>query len=118
MLARPSAGSARLTSAPPDDRVTLAGLATALRLLGRASDADPLQARIRRLDEFSPLMNRIAAATAAEDTDLHLRLGSICEALGRRSEARAWYRLVIARNPLDAPAQQAVFRLDSAVPPR
>jgi tetratricopeptide (TPR) repeat protein len=100
--------------AKPDDRTTLTGLATALRLAGKPADAEPLQARARRFDEFSPLIGRIGAANAATDGDLHRRLGAICEAVGRRSEARAWYRLAIARDPLDAEAQRAIFRLETA----
>jgi len=101
-------------AAKPDDRMTLTGLATALRLVGKPADAEPFQAQARRFDEFSQFTSRISAANAATDGDLHRRLGAICEAVGRRSEARAWYRLAIARNPLDAEAQQAIFRLETA----
>jgi tetratricopeptide (TPR) repeat protein len=99
----------------PDDRVALSGLATALRLVGRESEAGPLLDRIRVVAELPPLINRISSPDAAKDSDLHRRLGAISESLGRRSEARAWYHRVIARNPLDAEAQQAVFRLKAPV---
>jgi tetratricopeptide (TPR) repeat protein len=102
----------------PNDRVALSGLTTALKLAGMESESGLLLDRLRRLSELPPLINRISSPEAARDSDLHRRLGSICEALGRRSEARAWYHLVIARNPLDAAAQQAIFRLKAPVPPR
>ena len=72
-------------AAAPDDRVTLAGLATALKLNGQSAAAEPFLAQIRRFDELAPLVGRITAADAASDGDLHRRLGSICEAIGRRA---------------------------------
>ena len=39
------------------------------------------------------------------------RLGAACEAAGRLGEARAWYRLAIARDPLDEASQRALYRL-------
>jgi tetratricopeptide (TPR) repeat protein len=98
-------------AAKPDDRATLAGLATALKLVGKPADAEPFLARVHRFDELSGLIGRITAAGAATDGELHRRLGSICAAVGRRSEARAWYRLAIACNPLDAEAQRAFFQI-------
>jgi Flp pilus assembly protein TadD len=101
-------------AAKPDDRATLAGLATALKLVGEAADAESYLARVHRFDELPRLIGRITAARAAADGELHRQLGSICEAVGRRSEARAWYRLAIACNPLDAEAQRALFRIRNA----
>ncbi len=94
--------------------MTLVGLATSLKLVGKNAEAKPFQARARRFDEFGQLIGRISAAGAAADADLHRRLGSICEVIGRRSEARAWYHLAITCDPLDAEAQQAFFRLKQA----
>ena len=39
-------------------------------------------------------------------------LGAACAALDRKGEARAWYKLAIALDPLDAESQQALFRLN------
>jgi tetratricopeptide (TPR) repeat protein len=100
----------RAYSVRPDDRATLAGLATTLRLAGQTADAEPFLVRVKRFDEFSELISRITAPNSAEDGQLHRRLGSLCEAVGRTSEARAWYRLAIASNPLDPEAQRALFR--------
>jgi hypothetical protein len=45
------------------------------------------------------------------DCKLPARLGAACEAAGRLAEARAWFRLAIARDPLDTGSQHALFRL-------
>jgi hypothetical protein len=42
------------------------------------------------------------------------RIGAACAAMDRYPEARAWYKLAIARDPLDSEAQQALFQLDTA----
>jgi tetratricopeptide (TPR) repeat protein len=101
----------------PDDCVTLSGLERALRQTGQDKAAGPLLVRIRDYSAMPALVDRLLAAQAATDADLQRRLGSVCEAIGRRSEARAWYRLATTNNPLDPEAQQALFRLRPAAPP-
>ena len=76
--------------------------------------AEPFLAKLQRFHELSQLAGRISAANAATDGELHRQIGSICEAIGRRAEALAWYRLAISRNPLDDDAQRALFRLRTA----
>jgi tetratricopeptide (TPR) repeat protein len=102
----------------PDDCITLSGLATALRQTGQDKAAEPFFARIRYYTAISALVDRLQAPRAATDVHLQRRLGSLCEAIGRRSEARAWYRLVAASDPLDSEAQKALFRLGPASSPR
>jgi tetratricopeptide (TPR) repeat protein len=104
-------------TAKQDDCITLTGLATALRQTGQTKAAEPFLAQIRHYNAMPALIDRLIAAKAATDADLQRRLGSLCEAIGRRSEARAWYRLAAANNPLDAEAQQALFRLRPAATP-
>ena len=48
----------------------------------------------------------------AGDADLMRQIGAACAALGRKEEARAWYKLAIGLDPLDSIAQQALFRLN------
>ena len=102
-------GSASAYASKHDDRATLMGLATAPRLVGKGADSEPLMVMVRRFDELTRLVGRITAANAATDGDLHRRLGSICEAIGRPAEALAWYRLAIGCSPLDAESQKAIF---------
>jgi len=105
-------------TAKHDDHITLTGLATALRQTGQTKAAEPYLAQIRHYNAMPALVDRLIVAKAATDADLQRRLGSLCEAIGRRSEARAWYRLATVSNPLDAEAQQALFRLGPAAPSR
>jgi tetratricopeptide (TPR) repeat protein len=104
----------RAYAAQPDDRVIITGLATALKLVGDTAAASELLTKIRRFDELTPLVARITAADAANDGELHRKLGSVCEAIGRHALARAWYRLAITRNPLDTESQRALYRLKTA----
>jgi len=41
------------------------------------------------------------------------QFGTVCAALHRDGEARAWLELAIAKNPLDSEAQQVLFRLNA-----
>ena len=76
-------------------------------MAGRDDEAEPLRETARRLDELNSLIQRAATTTGRQDAELLLTLGSVCAELGFVPEARAWYRLVISRAPLDPRAQQA-----------
>jgi tetratricopeptide (TPR) repeat protein len=102
----------------PDDPITLGGLATALRQTGQDEVAKPFLVQIRHYNAMPALVDRLLAPQAASDADLQRRLGAQCEAIGRRSEARAWYRRATASDPLDAESQHALFRLGASAHPR
>jgi Flp pilus assembly protein TadD len=57
-------------------------------------------------------MQRAALAEARKDPKLLRALGAACGAVHRLPEARAWFKLAIALDPLDNEAQQALFRLE------
>lgn len=104
--------------ADPDDRDALFGLGQALNQLGQADEARPYLKAAADQDLAATLMTRAALDSAKGDVNLIRSLGAAFEATGRRDEARAWYRLLIDKDPLDANAQQALFRLqDDARPP-
>jgi Flp pilus assembly protein TadD len=98
-------------AARPDDFSTLSMMATALRILGKKTEARAYVEAVRRHTDVTPLLVRATTVAGRNDPELPARLGSACEAAGRLAEARAWFRLAIARNPLDSQAQQALFRL-------
>jgi tetratricopeptide (TPR) repeat protein len=98
-------------AADPDDRRILFSLGTALRLVGHYAESRRRCDAARRFDALAGLAARTLEPTAASDADLHRRLAAACEAVGRRVEAHAWFRLAIGRNPLDAEAQRGLFRL-------
>jgi tetratricopeptide (TPR) repeat protein len=96
----------------PLNRDTVLGLANALTLLG-----DPAAAAARdtakKLEFLNTLIQRAASVHERDNPELILALGAACADLGQYPEAAAWYKLAIARNPLDTQAQQALFRVSS-----
>jgi tetratricopeptide (TPR) repeat protein len=96
----------------PENRETLFGLIAALEMSGNDKAALPLRQVARHLDRLSGLIQRAALPGARADTGLMRALGAECAALERTGEARAWYKLAIAFNPLDSESQQALFRLN------
>jgi len=96
----------------PGDRDTLFGLINALELCGDDADAVPLRRAARNLETFNTLMQRVSAPGGRNDVGLMKEMGSICTSLGFIPEARSWYKVAIARDPLDAVSQQALYRLN------
>jgi tetratricopeptide (TPR) repeat protein len=97
----------------PDDRQTIVSLGVALTLLGDADAARRFQAAVERRRAYDAIASRLASPDAAGPA-LFQQLGAAAEAIGRRTEARAWYGLAIARDPLQSEAQQGLFRLGPA----
>jgi tetratricopeptide (TPR) repeat protein len=98
----------------PLDHMTLLGLGTALRLLGQAEEARPYLEAARRHEEVWALLARADTAEGERDSKLPQQLGMACAAIGRAAEARAWLKLAIERDPLDALSQQTLFDLEHA----
>ncbi|MFO0889513.1 MAG: hypothetical protein U0790_10285 [Isosphaeraceae bacterium] len=103
----------RAEAKEPGNRETVFGLLNALSLLGDEQAAAPLREKAKRIDELNSLMERVSAPGGRTDSNLLRSLGAACAALGRVPEARAWYRLALALEPLDAESQQALFRLQA-----
>ena len=101
-------------AANPDDHETVFGLWAALELQGDKAKAQPIRDAAHNLDRLNSLLQRGRAATARQDLPLIRDFGTLCEALHRDDEARAWFHLAIAANPTDKQSQQALFRLESA----
>jgi predicted Zn-dependent protease len=102
--------------ADPDNRDAVVGLANALTKTGDHKAAAPFLAEARQFDILSTLMQRAALADAKKDPKLLRGLGAACEAVHRLPEARAWFKLAIALDPLDSEAQQALYRLERSGP--
>jgi tetratricopeptide (TPR) repeat protein len=119
-----------------DSREGLSGLIVALVALGDTRTAAPLRAIAAKRERLNSLIHRAgasvardaqntlipragpsvthaAASTTPEDPALPRLLGDACTALHRDAEARGWYQLAIARDPLDSRAQQALFQLNA-----
>jgi tetratricopeptide (TPR) repeat protein len=106
----------RALASQPDRRRRLDGLVQALRLSGRGRETPPLLARIRLLDVLIERICSAAEMTHREDPSVLRDLGAACEALGYSAEARAWYDLALARDPLDPETQGALHRLRTSRP--
>jgi predicted Zn-dependent protease len=104
----------RALAAEPGRRQHLADLGRALTLAGLPDEAAPLLAAAARVDELDNLLLKAEREPDGIGPDLCRRLGAACEAAGRRPEARTWYATLAARDPLDAEAQRALFRLSDA----
>jgi predicted Zn-dependent protease len=101
--------------AEPNHRETLFGLGRALQMTGDRQAAEPILKAARDLDAVWNLLLEAETPGARAQRTLPRRLGAACEAARLVPQARAWYRLAIARDPLDAESQAALYRLkDSA----
>ena len=97
----------------PDDRDALLGLVNALTMVGDDKSAAPLRETAKNFELLNSLVQRAAIPNERENPRLLRDLGAACAAAGRDPEARGWYRLAIARDPLDIESQQALFQIDN-----
>lgn len=97
--------------AQPESHEGLTGLIAALTILGDAGALAPLRDLAARRDRLQTLIQRAANSSNRDDPELPLLLGDACAALHRDDEARGWYKVVIARDPLNARAQRGLYLL-------
>jgi tetratricopeptide (TPR) repeat protein len=102
----------RALSSEPYDRVALFDLGQALSLTGNKDEAEHFLERAKRLNELYNLVVRVRSPSQENVAPDLIRLASACEAAGLTEEARHWYLLAVSRDPLDAKAQQGLFRLE------
>ena len=95
----------------PENHETIFGLLSALAITGDEEAARPLREAARNLDRLNTLIQQAATPEARRNPVLLRQLGAACAALHRDAEARAWYALAIAADPLDSESQRALFRL-------
>jgi tetratricopeptide (TPR) repeat protein len=98
-------------SAEPYDRVSPMQLAQALQLKGDKTAADAYLDRVKRLNRLYNLIMRVRSPKQGNQTSDLAELGDACEEAGLSAEAKCWYTLAIAVNPLDSGAQRALYRL-------
>ena len=90
----------------------LNGLDQALRLMGNQEESAKIHRRVLAHQALRDLLAKASTATVLS-LEMFRQLGSASEAAGYDSEARAWYRLIVAADPLDSAAQKAIFRLNA-----
>jgi tetratricopeptide (TPR) repeat protein len=101
----------------PLNRDTVLGLANALTMMGDDSAAAPARETVRKLEVLNTMVQRAATPHEREKPELLRALGASCADLGQDAVAIAWYKIAIARDPLDKESQQALFRLTSRSEP-
>jgi len=98
-------------SSEPYDRVSPMQLAQALRLKGDMAGAGLYLDRVKRLNRVYDTINQMRSAKREQHiTDL-AGLGKVFEEAGLNEEAKAWYSLGIATDPLDKLAQEGLYRV-------
>jgi predicted Zn-dependent protease len=95
----------------PCRRAALYGLVVALHQAEGPQSTGIYSAAVRACDLLNVLLERAAREGGRDDPNVLSSLGSACEAVGRISEAQAWYKLAISKDPLNSRAQQALCRL-------
>lgn len=101
----------------PDNRDAVVGLARALAGQGNKVEAKAWQEKATKLDKLASLIQEAAKPEAAGDSSLPRRLADGCESVGHFAEAKAWWGLIAARDPLNQEAQQALYRLGKSGAP-
>jgi tetratricopeptide (TPR) repeat protein len=98
--------------AAADDRDAQFGLSQALRLTGEAESARPLADSARAQDRLEWLVQNARAPNRRNDPAILQAIADACAALGRRDEARGWYRLALRLAPEDPGVREGLSRLD------
>jgi tetratricopeptide (TPR) repeat protein len=100
----------------PTDREAVHGLALVLQRSGQEEEAAALQKQAEQWRGMTSMLQRAQAPEGRHDRALMRQLGETCEALGQLAQARAWYRLALALDPLDPSVQQSLYRLREPSP--
>ena len=86
-------------------------MALVLKQMGRAEEASTYLRKAEQSRHLTDLLKSVNTPRGRQDRALMREIGETCEALGQYAEARAWYRLALALDPLDAAIQQSLYRL-------
>jgi tetratricopeptide (TPR) repeat protein len=97
-------------SAWPNNRTTLYALGQALSRTGDSSSAEVAVRKAGRLQDVHDQLGRVREGNETK-AQIARRLAALCESARLLPEARAFYRLAIAADPLDSEAQRGLFRL-------
>jgi tetratricopeptide (TPR) repeat protein len=99
--------------ADPEDRDAQFGLGQALSLAGDPEAARPYSRAASDHDRLGWLVRSARPKTRRNDPEVLREIGTACLALGRRDQARAWYRLGLSIDPNHAGLKEALARLEA-----
>jgi tetratricopeptide (TPR) repeat protein len=100
----------------PTNREALQGLSAALEQLRDWEGASSTQKQAEQWRHLTSLLQKSTVFQIRTDKTLLTQLGEACEALGQIPEARAWYRLALAQDPLDPAVQKSLYRVRFRAP--
>jgi tetratricopeptide (TPR) repeat protein len=100
----------------PTNHEALQGLALVLKQLGDREAAASTQRLAEQWRHLTSLLQKSRTFNIRNDKTLLTRLAEACEALGQIPEARAWYRLALAQDPLDEVIQKSLHRVRDPAP--
>jgi tetratricopeptide (TPR) repeat protein len=95
----------------PTNHEALQGLALVLKQLGDREAAASIQEQVDQWHHLTTLLQKSRTFGIRTDKTLLTQFGEACEVLNQIPEARAWYRLALAQDPLDPAIQQTLYRL-------
>ncbi len=101
-------------AAEPGRRQVVADLGRALALAGQSERGKAYTDQAGRIDALNNLLLKMENSAATSGPDQWRQLARACETAGRIDEARAWFGLVLQKNPLDEESQTAIYRIDKA----
>jgi tetratricopeptide (TPR) repeat protein len=100
----------------PTNLEALEEFSTVLRQLGDQQAAASVQRQVQHWRHLRTLLQKATTFHLRTDKTLLTQLGETCEDLGQRPEARAWYQLALAQDPLDPAVQKSLYRLRDRAP--
>jgi tetratricopeptide (TPR) repeat protein len=99
----------------PTNHEALQGLALVLKQLGDR-EAALIQGQLDQWHFLTTLLQKSKTFEIRTDKTLLTQLAETCAALNQIPEARAWYRLALAQDPLDAAIQKSLYLLRGRAP--
>ena len=110
-FAEAAAGFEAVLKADPDDRTALEGFGLALMSLGKKDEAKRILDRAVVVTRFVESIALLSKPGQSRDDKLIRQIAETAEELGYIDLARAWYKVILERSPLDDAAQEALYRL-------
>jgi tetratricopeptide (TPR) repeat protein len=100
----------------PTNREAIHGLSLVLQQRGEHDAAASYRRQGELWRTLSGLLEKVKSSEQRQNRVLLRQLGETCAALGRNREARVWYHLLLALDPLDGTVQQALYHLRDQTP--
>ena len=104
----------KATAGDPHDRTKLYILGDALVKAGESAEGQSYLRAALEHETLLKLLERASTEAGRQDLNLLKALGDGYQRVGLIPEAKAWYKLALARDPIDSGVQAALYRLGPA----